>query len=44
MLKNLSAGVQLAITQPICIDDALLVNDEWGNVEEVTSSYVIIRL
>lgn len=44
MLKNLIAGVQLAITQPIRIDDALLVNDEWGNVEEITSSYVVIRL
>ncbi len=44
ILKNLIAGVQLAITQPIRIDDALLVNDEWGNVEEITSSYVVIRL
>ena len=44
MLKNLVAGVQLAITQPIRIDDALFVNDEWGNVEEITSSYVVIRL
>ncbi len=44
MLKNLIAGVQLAITQPIRIDDALLINDEWGNVEEITSSYVVIRL
>jgi small-conductance mechanosensitive channel len=44
MLKNLIAGVQLAITQPIRIDDALLVNNEWGNVEEITSSYVVIRL
>lgn len=44
MLKNLIAGVQLAITQPMRIDDALLVNDEWGNVEEITSSYVVIRL
>jgi small-conductance mechanosensitive channel len=41
MLKNLIAGVQLAITR---IDDALFVNDEWGNVEEITSSYVVIRL
>ncbi len=44
MLRNLIAGVQLAITQPIRIDDALLINDEWGNVEEITSSYVVIRL
>jgi small-conductance mechanosensitive channel len=44
MLKNLVAGVQLAITQPIRIDDALLVNDEWGHVEEITSTYVVIQL
>src|SRR5215472_15045666 len=44
MLKNLIAGVQLAITQPIRIDDTLFINDEWGNVEEITSSYVVIRL
>jgi len=44
MLKNLIAGVQLAITQPIRIDDALLVDGEWGHVEEITSSYVVIRL
>jgi len=44
MLKNLIAGVQLAMTQPIRIDDALLIEGEWGNVEEITSSYVVIRL
>jgi small-conductance mechanosensitive channel len=44
VLKNLIAGVQLAVTQPIRIDDALLVENEWGNVEEITSSYVVIRL
>ena len=44
MLKNLIAGFQLAITQPIRIDDALLVEGEWGNVEEITSSYVVVRL
>ena len=44
MLRNLIAGVQLAMTQPIRIDDALLIEGEWGNVEEITSSYVVIRL
>ena len=44
IMKNLIAGVQLAITQPIRIDDALLVENEWGNVEEITSTYVVIRL
>lgn len=44
LLKNLVAGIQLAITQPIRIDDALLVENEWGKVEEITASYVVIRL
>jgi len=44
LLRNLVAGVQLAITQPIRIDDALIVEGEFGNVEEITSTYVVIRL
>jgi small-conductance mechanosensitive channel len=44
VLKNLIAGIQLAITQPIRIDDALIVENEWGNVEEITSTYVVVRL
>lgn len=44
MMKNLFAGIQLAITQPIRIDDALIVEGEWGNVEEITSTYVVVRI
>jgi len=44
VLKNLFAGIQLAITQPIRIDDALLVEGEWGRVEEITSTYVVVQL
>ncbi|WP_455873749.1 mechanosensitive ion channel family protein [Rhizobium yanglingense] len=44
VLKNLFAGIQLAITQPIRIDDALLVEGEWGNVEEITSTYVVVKI
>lgn len=44
LLKNLIAGIQLALTQPIRIDDALIVEGEWGNVEEITSTYVVLRL
>ncbi len=44
VLKNIFAGIQLAVTQPIRIDDALLVEGEWGNVEEITSTYVVVRL
>ncbi|MFD1745671.1 mechanosensitive ion channel family protein [Rhizobium helianthi] len=44
VLKNLLAGIQLAITQPIRIDDALIVEGEWGKVEEITSTYVVVKL
>lgn len=44
VLKNLFAGIQLAITQPIRIDDALLVEGEWGTVEEITSTYVVVKI
>jgi small-conductance mechanosensitive channel len=44
MLSNLIAGLQLAITQPIRIDDAVIVENEYGNIEEITSTYVVVRL
>lgn len=44
LLSNLFAGIQLAMTQPIRIDDAVIVENEWGQVEEITSTYVVVRL
>jgi small-conductance mechanosensitive channel len=44
VLSNLFAGVQLAMTQPIRIDDAVIVEKEWGTIEEITSTYVVVRL
>jgi small-conductance mechanosensitive channel len=44
VLTNLLAGIQIALTQPIRIDDAVIVENEWGNVEEITSTYVVVRL
>lgn len=44
VMSNFLAGVQLAISQPIRIDDAVIVENEWGNVEEITFTYVVIRL
>jgi small-conductance mechanosensitive channel len=44
VLSNFLAGVQLAIAQPIRIDDAVIVENEWGNVEEITFCYVVVRL
>lgn len=44
LLSSLIAGVQIAMTQPIRIDDAVVVEGEWGWVEEITSTYVVIKL
>lgn len=44
VLRNLLAGIQLAITQPIRLDDAVIVEGEWGNVEEITATYVVVRV
>jgi small-conductance mechanosensitive channel len=44
LLTNLIAGIQLAITQPIRIGDAVIVENEWGWVEEITSTYVVIKV
>jgi small-conductance mechanosensitive channel len=44
VLSNFLAGVQLAVAQPIRIDDAIIVENEAGNVEEITFSYVVVRL
>ena len=43
-IANLLAGFQIAFTQPIRIDDALIVNGEFGFVEEITLTYVTMRL
>ncbi len=44
LLTNLIAGVQIAITQPIRLEDAVIVEGEWGWIEEITSTYVVVRL
>ncbi len=44
VLGNLIAGLQLAITQPISLDDVVIVENEWGRIEEITGTYVVIRI
>jgi small-conductance mechanosensitive channel len=44
VLSNLIAGLQIALTQPIRIDDVVIVENEWGRVEEITASYVVVRI
>jgi small-conductance mechanosensitive channel len=43
-LGNLLAGFQIAFTQPIRIDDVLIVEGEWGRVEEITLTYVVLNI
>ncbi len=42
--SNFLAGLQIAISEPIRIDDVVVVQGEWGRVEEITSSYVVIKI
>ncbi|WP_273208163.1 mechanosensitive ion channel family protein [Marinobacter subterrani] len=44
VLSNLLAGMQIALTQPFRIDDVLYVQGEWCWVEEVTATYVVLRV
>ncbi len=38
------AGVQIAITQPIRLDDVVIVEGEWGRIEEITLTYVVVKI
>jgi small-conductance mechanosensitive channel len=41
---NLIAGLQIAMTQPIRLDDVVIVQGEWGRIEEIDSTYVVVRI
>lgn len=43
-LANLLAGFQIAFTQPIRIDDVVVLEGEFGNIEEITLTYVVVRI
>lgn len=43
-IANLIAGLQVALTQPIRVDDVVIVENEWGWIEEITTTYVIVRI
>ncbi|CAG4882386.1 Mechanosensitive ion channel family protein [Georgfuchsia toluolica] len=44
VLGNLIAGLQIALSQPIRIDDVVIVENEWGRIEEITGTYVVVQL
>ncbi|MBV9554837.1 MAG: mechanosensitive ion channel family protein [Alphaproteobacteria bacterium] len=44
VLSNLLAGLQIAMAQPIRVEDQVVVEGEWGTVETITSTYVVLKL
>lgn len=44
LLGNMLAGIQIAIAQPIRIDDVVIVEGEWGWIEEINITYVVVRI
>lgn len=44
VLSTILGGIQLAITQPFRLDDAVIVEDEWGWIEEINLTYVVVRI
>jgi small-conductance mechanosensitive channel len=43
-LSNLLAGLQIALTEPMRIDDVVIVEGEWGWIEEIETTYVVVRI
>jgi small-conductance mechanosensitive channel len=44
LLGSILAGFQIALTQPIRIEDVVIVENEWGWIEEITLTYVVVRI
>ncbi|MCW8796794.1 MAG: mechanosensitive ion channel family protein [Chlorobium sp.] len=43
-IATLIAGIQIAVTQPIRNDDVVIVENQWGRIEEITLTYVVVRI
>ena len=44
LFENLIAGIQIGLTQPIRIGDVVIVEGEWGRIEEIAATYVVMRV
>ena len=44
LIATVLAGIQIAITQPIRLDDVVIVENEWGRIEEITLTYVVVKI
>ena len=43
-LKSLIAGLQMALTEPIAIDDVVIIDGEWGKIEDIRTTYVVVKI
>ncbi|WP_298091768.1 mechanosensitive ion channel domain-containing protein [uncultured Sphingomonas sp.] len=43
-LKNLFAGIQMAFTEPIRLDDVVIIDGEWGRIEEIRLTFVVVKV
>ncbi len=43
-IGTIIAGLQIALTQPIRLDDVVIVENEWGRIEEIALTYVVVRI
>jgi small-conductance mechanosensitive channel len=44
LIGTILAGIQIAVAQPIKIDDVVIVEGEWGRIEEITLTYVVVKI
>lgn len=44
IIGTVIAGIQIAITQPIRLDDVVVIEGEWGKIEEITLTYVVVHI
>ena len=43
-LKSLIGGLQMAVTEPIAIDDVVIIDGEWGRIEDIKTTYVVVKI
>lgn len=43
-IENLVAGLQIALTEPIRLEDVVIADNEWGWIEEINTTYVVVRI
>jgi hypothetical protein len=44
VIANVLAGLQLALAEPMRLDDVVIVEGEWGRIEEITTTYIVVRI